>query len=201
MCFSCTEVKMDGSDRAETLEELISKYLRQGYKNLEMLEIFHIKHKMPFSRSTLKRLLKGMGLRRRGQADQPAVIKTAIEEELLTSGSLLGNRKIWRTLQQKGYVMNRNTVMEMVRDIDPQGVQERKRRRLRRRYFAPGPDFVWHLDGYDKLKPFGFSIYGCIDGLSPRILWLEVGTTNKNPEQVAGFYLNALRSCNGIPMS
>ena len=80
-------------------------------------------------------------------------------------------------------------------------MQERKRHRLRRRrYFAPGPDFVWHLDGYDKLKPFGFSIHCCIDGFSRRILWLEVGTTNKNPEIVAGFYLNALRSCNGIPM-
>ena len=76
--------------------------------------------------------------------------------------------------------MKRNTVMEMVRDIDPQGVQERKRYRLRRRrYFAPGPDFVWHLDGYDKLKSFGFSIHGCLDGFSRRILWLEVGTTNK----------------------
>ena len=191
---------MDGSERAETLEELIFKYFRQGYKNLDMLEILNIKHKMPLSLSTLKRLLKGMGLRRRGPEDQPALIKTAIEEELLTSGSLLGYRKIWRTLQQKGYVVKRNTVMEMVRDVDPQGVQERKRHRLRRRYFAPGPDFVWHLDGYDKLKPFGFSIHGCIDGFSRRILWLEVGTTNKNPEIVAGFYLNALRSCNGIPM-
>ena len=139
---------MDGSDGAETLEELISKYFRQGYKNLEMLEILNIKHKMPLSLSTLKRLLKGMGLRRRGPEDQPALTKTAIEEELLTSGSLLGYRKIWRILQQKGYVLKRNTVMEMVRDIDPQGVQERKRHRLRRRrYFAPGPDFVWHLDG------------------------------------------------------
>lgn len=27
-----------------------------------------------------------------------------------------------------------------------------------------GPDFVWHLDGYDKLKPYGFAIHGCIDG-------------------------------------
>lgn len=27
-----------------------------------------------------------------------------------------------------------------------------------------GPDFVWHLDGYDKLKPYGFAIHGYIDG-------------------------------------
>ena len=23
---------------------------------------------------------------------------------------------------------------------------------------------MWHVDGYDKLKPFGFPIHGCIDG-------------------------------------
>ena len=31
--------------------------------------------------------------------------------------------------------------------------------------FMQGPDFVWHMDGYDKLKPFGFCIHECIDGL------------------------------------
>ena len=32
-------------------------------------------------------------------------------------------------------------------------------------FMVQGPDFVWHLDGYDKLKPYGFPIHGCIDGL------------------------------------
>lgn len=27
-----------------------------------------------------------------------------------------------------------------------------------------GPNYVWHADGYDKLKPFGLAIHGCIDG-------------------------------------
>ena len=26
------------------------------------------------------------------------------------------------------------------------------------------PNEVWHCDGYDKLKPYGFAIQGCIDG-------------------------------------
>ena len=34
---------------------------------------------------------------------------------------------------------------------------------------------------YDKRKPFCFCIHGCIEGYSQRILWLEMGTTNKNP--------------------
>ena len=26
-------------------------------------------------------------------------------------------------------------------------------------------DHVWHVDGYDKLKPYGFPVHGCIDGV------------------------------------
>ena len=31
-------------------------------------------------------------------------------------------------------------------------------------YFSTGPNQTWHIDGYDKLKPFGFAIHGAIDG-------------------------------------
>ena len=43
---------------------------------------------------------------------------------------------------------------------------------------VPGPNFIWHIDGYDKLKPYGFCIHGAVDGYSRRILWLEVGPSN-----------------------
>lgn len=30
----------------------------------------------------------------------------------------------------------------------------------------PGPSFKWHVDSYDKLKPFGVRINGVIDGFT-----------------------------------
>ena len=27
-----------------------------------------------------------------------------------------------------------------------------------------GPNYCWHVDSYDKFKPFGFAIHGCVDG-------------------------------------
>ena len=65
------------------------------------------------------------------------------------------------------------------------------------------------MDGYDKLKPFGFSIHGCIDAYvielcvelhinfkrySRRIIiiWLETCTTNDNPRIVTYYYLRAV---------
>ena len=31
-------------------------------------------------------------------------------------------------------------------------------------YSFQGPNYPWHIDGYDKLKAYGFAIHGCIDG-------------------------------------
>ena len=75
--------------------------------------------------------------------------------------------------------VSRETVRLALRIIDPDGVAQRLSRRLRRRqYKARGPNCLWHIDGYDKRKPFGFWVHGCIDGFSHRIMWLEVASTN-----------------------
>ena len=33
-----------------------------------------------------------------------------------------------------------------------------------------GPNFIWHLDGYDKLTPYGLTIHGCIDGWGKKFI-------------------------------
>ena len=57
--------------------------------------------------------------------------------------------------------------------IDPDGVDRRKtmRRLKRQRYATPGPNFLWHVDGWDKLAPFSIFIHGAVDGFSRRILY------------------------------
>ena len=106
-----------------------------------------------------------------------------------------------RILISKGIQCRREDARKMVCDKNPEGVQVRKRRRLRRRkYTSPGPNFVWHIDGHDKLKPYGFSIHGGIDGFSRRVLWLEVSTSNKMPEVIAKYYLDAVKR-NGLPVN
>ena len=55
--------------------------------------------------------------------------------------------------------------MMLLSQMDEVGTARRKSRRLSRRlYFSKGPNFLWHIDGYDKLKPYGICIHGCIDG-------------------------------------
>ncbi|KAJ8309892.1 hypothetical protein KUTeg_011757 [Tegillarca granosa] len=51
-----------------------------------------------------------------------------------------------------------------MRELDPKAVSVRRRRRIKQKiYKSYGPSHVWHVCGYDKLKPYGFSIHGCID--------------------------------------
>ena len=113
----------------------------------------------------------------------------------LGPGSMRGYRGIWLTLKTSyGITVSRDRVMELLREIDPEGTERRKARRLRRRvYKSAGPNDVWHADGYDKLKPYGFPIHGAVDGFSRRILWLNVTRSNNNPIVHGYFYIKTVQ--------
>lgn len=65
------------------------------------------------------------------------------------------------------------------------GSHVRKARRLRRRqYFAQEHNFVWHIDSYDKLKPYGIwhaASFGCGPPLPtaiPKLCWIPQAHAN-----------------------
>lgn len=129
-------------------------------------------------------MLRNQGLKRRPDNIDIYNVINAILDVTEKNGQCLGYRTIWkRLITDYGLVIQRDKVMELMRVMDTDGVERRKQRRLlRRQYAAPGPNLVWHIDGYDKLKPFGFAIHGAIDGFSRRIMWLEVGPSNNSPK-------------------
>lgn len=60
-----------------------------------------------------------------------------------------------------------------------------------------GPNFLWSVDGYDKLRHWGFYIHGCIDAYSRYIIWLNIGVTNKQSRLILKYYLDAIKELNG----
>ena len=147
----------------------------------------------------MKRILRRLGCsRRRFQSNLDEIVE-AVEKEFKGSGSVLGYRAMHqRLLNQYGLLTTREVVRHVLKIFDPEGVEHRLRHRLRRTvYRSKGPNYLWHRDGYDKLKPFGFCIHGAIDGFSRRILWLEVASTNSDPKVIAQYYLDYVRQFGG----
>ena len=92
--------------------------------------------------------------------------------------------------------------MKILKEIDPVASATRKARYLhRRKYFSPGPNYCWHVDGYDKLKPYGLPMHGCIDGFSRKIIWLKVTRTNNDPIMPAFFYFQVVKSFGYCPFT
>ena len=187
----------------ETLNGIVRDYFKKGYTYVEILEFLKVGHKAKISLSTLKRALKKLNCFRRPLPGKKAnfdEVKEVMREELYSTGSILGYGKLWSHLNTSGVLVRRKDVRLALLKLDPQNVDKRRRRRLRRRkYHSLGPNFVWHIDGHDKLKPYGISIHGCIDGYSRRIIWLEVAASNKVPELIAKHYLDALKQMEGKP--
>ena len=166
--------------------DIVESYFRLGFDYTEILMYLVLFHGISLSLRQLKRVLKSKGLGRRRNSSDIREICQVVEEELRGSGSNIGYRQMTRRLvNDYGLIVDRETVRELLKILDPEGVELRAKRSLKRRqYRTKGPNFLWHIDGYDKLKPFGFCIHGAIEGLSRQILWLDVGFTNNDPSVI-----------------
>ena len=189
-----------GSER-----DVIEHYFYKGLPYRQIVLMLEKHHNLIINQRTLKRRLKDFGLTRRETVDEELRerVKDIILQEICTGpDSLNGYRTMWHILRLRHKInVPRRLVESLMREVDPRGVEQRKSRCLRRRmYVSPGSNFCWHIDGYDKLKPFGFSIHGCVDGFSRRIIWLEVQRSNKNPKCIAKYFLNHVKAARGCPV-
>ena len=144
--------------------DLIERYFHMGLGYSEIVLFWGLLHGYVLSIRQLKRILQQRG-RNRSNIEE---VYQAVRRELRGSGSMMGYRQMTRRLLHgHGVVVDKETVRERLKILDPEGVDARSRHRLQRRqYKTEGPNHVWHIDGYDKLKPFGFCIHGSIDGYS-----------------------------------
>eukprot|EP00112_Aurelia_sp_Birch-Aquarium-sp1_P014494 Seg3133.2 transcript_id=Seg3133.2/GoldUCD/mRNA.D3Y31 product="hypothetical protein" protein_id=Seg3133.2/GoldUCD/D3Y31 len=180
---------------------VIRYYFKAGYKYDVILAFLGKYHQIKISMRTLKKRLKSLGLGRRSQNFDANDVTLRVQQELDGPGRLRGYRSVWHSLRMDGLSVPRNVVANILREEDPDGCAERSRRRLKRRvYINQGPNAVWHIDGYDKLKPYGFPIHGCINGYSRKILWLFVSRSNNDPVVIGNAYLEAVKEFNGCPL-
>lgn len=148
----------------------------------------------------LRRLLARLQLYRRRNLTEPDALVNYIADQLRGPGRLHGYRMMTERCRSAGLRVTRDLVREVQSALDPEGVVQRRARRLRRRHYSvPGPNFIWHMDSYDKLTPFGIGINGSIDGFSRYIIWMQANYTNSKPEVVAAYFINAVNKQGGCP--
>ena len=136
--------------------ELMREYFNKGHTYNVIRNMLSTHHDIKMSRGTLKSWLKDLALRRRGGYSSPTEIRWATVSELSGPGQLFGYRTMWLTLKQKhGLYIKQEMVMQMLHKFIPRGTLSRTRRRFDRcPYHSMAPNYLWHVDGYDKLKPF-----------------------------------------------
>ncbi|KAJ8668776.1 hypothetical protein QAD02_000035 [Eretmocerus hayati] len=187
----------------EQLHGWITEYFNQNATHQEIILLLLKNHGKRISHSSLKQHLRFLGLKRRNiQESNMHDICLAIAQEVQScSGCDLGYRGLWQKLKHTYKLeVKRETVYFLLSIADPEGMARRRANRLKRREFnGRGPNWIWSMDGYDKLKPFGFCIHGAIDGFSRYVLWLRTATTNNNPRVTARYFLEAVANEEGVP--
>jgi hypothetical protein len=114
-----------------------------------------------------------------------------------------GREMVYSNLRrQQGYRARQDDVRNALKLQDPVGTETRKpgaKRKRRLEYIVPGPNFLWSIDGHDKLASYGIEIYAAIDAYSRRILWFYVGNSNRTQLSVVRQFLNAVQHYNLCP--
>ncbi|KAJ8037931.1 hypothetical protein HOLleu_18876 [Holothuria leucospilota] len=183
----------------DQVNQLVRFYFHLGFSHKEIVFCLQQCHGVHLSLTTVRRRLKGMALYRRRKSDLLEVA-LFVMEELERHGQLHGYKTMHLKCIQKSLQVTQETVRILLQLLDPEGVAYRRSKRLRRRlYRNPGPNYMWHIDSYDKLKPYGICINAAIDGFSRNIIWIKAYWTNSNPRIIAGYFMEEVEKLGGCP--
>ena len=140
----------------ERVHEIIKKYFYEQYSYEEIVAILKT-YDVDIELRQLKRILQKLNSKRHDKEENIHDIILAIMNELQGSGKQMGYKAMWLRLQLPPYnlFVYRDTVMELLRILDPEGVEGRSKYKLKRReYKVAGPNYIWHLDGLKFINLF-----------------------------------------------
>lgn len=99
-----------------------------------------------------------------------------------------GEGLLKQILAHREIKVQRMRLRDNIHRVDHEGVENRKRGRLRRRtYNVQGPNHLWHVDTNHKLVRWHLVVIGGIDGVSRLPVMLSC-TDNNNAETILKFF-------------
>ena len=167
------------SEEQEHIDNRVTYLFNQGLTQAEIALCLAITDNRHISERNLRRLMARLQLYRRRNLNESDVVINYIADQLRGPARLYGYQMMTERCRSEGLRVTRNFVYAVQSVLDPEGVQQRRARRLRRRHYSvPGPNYIWHMDSYNKLTAFGIGVNGCIDGFSWHIIWMQANVTN-----------------------
>ncbi|XP_063680195.1 uncharacterized protein LOC134815582 [Bolinopsis microptera] len=160
-----------------------------------------------YSERTVKRMLNHWNIKRHNDVDDHTLL-TAVQNVVNESSGQLGYRDVTEKLRSQGLFVSRDDVMNTLRLVDPQGVVMRtpkfKNKRPKKTFFSKGPNYLWSLDGHDKLSgdancQFDLKIYGALDTYSRKIIFLYIGRSNRDSEVIGRILFDHLLESRVLP--
>ncbi|KAI3647692.1 hypothetical protein MP228_007913 [Amoeboaphelidium protococcarum] len=189
------------ADQSEHWIEEARHLINGGSTQQQLLDWLKQKHNIQMSLRTLQSILSQHQIGTRHCALSPVEVLDLVHVVNQDEGERLGIRSTTQVLRElSGQQVSRDMVMVCQRFDNPEAVQMRKRRKLKRReYQNDGPNQVWHIDGFDKLSQFGFGISACVDGFSRYVVFSMVADTNRPARYILEYFLDAADKCNVMP--
>lgn len=194
------------SEQKDRAYPLLRQYYTLGKTRFEAMCAINDTYDIPINMYNIRTMSKEMGLNwRRDDIQQGHVTVDQVVDILLEAIEGEDRHAGYRCMQQNLAVnnqirINRDIAYQLMRIIDPEGVELRRRGCLKRRIFhVPGPNHLWSSDGHDKLKPYDICIYGFIDAWSRKVLSVRVGRSNNNPRVVGLYFLELVLALGGFP--
>ena len=191
-----------------------SCFTKLALNEADILKILHLEG-FDIQARTLKYIRHSLGLVY--WTTNPVINQAKVEKLLdtllteLSTSKIEGNgrRMLYTQFMSRGLLISRYTpeyirrhqltpgrdrFFSMYRDLTPQAVQRRLHDlpRYRVAYIAPGPNFLWSIDGCLKLAPYEINIYAGIDAYSRYIIWVYVGISSRTAVSVLHQFLDTL---------
>lgn len=165
-------------------DELISRikfyFYHYGYSDTSIVRDLQVFDNIQVSEWTVQHIRRENGMKRklRTREEREAALQRAIdflEQDYQESDAILsyGRGYLYTHVRQRGQILiSQNRLYSFYREVFPEQVQKRKEATFihRTNFVVPGPNFLWCLDGYEKLKRYGFQVYACIDAYSRCII-------------------------------
>ena len=180
-----------GTQACGAPEYLISKSVLEGYLE-DGFNIKDIASLLSVSESTVYRRMGRYGLSQLQFTEITESELDEVVEEITRQYPSCGEGLLKQILADRGIKVQRMRLRDSIHRVDHEGVENRKRGRLRRRtYNVQGPNHLWHIDTNHKLVRWHLVVIGGIDGFSRLPVMLSC-MDNNQAETILKCFLDAV---------